>query len=311
MNYHDRPEISSSQVAAFLADPVAFYHQHVVRDWPKDPPTPSMRFGTAVHRMIELGGPEFVSCSMPEGLVEYNDDRIGMIDRMIEETVENPNRRLKDYQEWKKGLPATAEIVRFGEIERIKRFAEWKRDNAEKQLIKSGELNPFETIWNHLQSNTFTRRYLNRTNNREAEHFWTDDRSGLECRAKFDLIDADILIDWKSMPSIEPRAVQRTICDRNYDVRLAFYLRGIADMQHGTTMTPADCSVVVVAIENQPGYRVQPIEISKDWLAVADERLTEALEKIREFKIENELNSPVIELGMPRWRFDSSFELEV
>jgi hypothetical protein len=32
--YHQRTELSSSQVSAFLADPIKWYHQHVAKDWP-------------------------------------------------------------------------------------------------------------------------------------------------------------------------------------------------------------------------------------------------------------------------------------
>lgn len=65
MNYHDRPELSSSQVEDFLDDPIKWYHVHVAKDWPKDDPTPQMKFGTAVHRMIELGGPEHIAVTIP------------------------------------------------------------------------------------------------------------------------------------------------------------------------------------------------------------------------------------------------------
>lgn len=55
--YHKRAELSSSQVSAFLSDPVKWYHQHVLRDWPRDQPTEAMQIGTNVHLMCAAGGP--------------------------------------------------------------------------------------------------------------------------------------------------------------------------------------------------------------------------------------------------------------
>lgn len=55
--YHQRTELSSSQVSAYLTDPVKWYHQHVAKDWPRDEPTEAMQFGTNVHLMCAAGGP--------------------------------------------------------------------------------------------------------------------------------------------------------------------------------------------------------------------------------------------------------------
>lgn len=54
--YHQRTELSSSQVSAFLTDSVKWYHQHVAKDWPRDEPTDAMQFGTNVHLMCAAGG---------------------------------------------------------------------------------------------------------------------------------------------------------------------------------------------------------------------------------------------------------------
>lgn len=54
--YHKSPRLSSSQIAAFINDPIAWYHEWKVKDWPRTKATADMDFGTAVHRMIEVGG---------------------------------------------------------------------------------------------------------------------------------------------------------------------------------------------------------------------------------------------------------------
>lgn len=75
--YHDRPELSSSQIAAYLDDPIKFYHQHVAKDWPKDTPTPAMQFGTNVHTMIERGGFESICKTVPKSVLNKDGHRKG------------------------------------------------------------------------------------------------------------------------------------------------------------------------------------------------------------------------------------------
>lgn len=51
--YHATKGLSNSLLQAFDRDPIAYYHQHIRCDWPIDPPTPAMLFGTGVHRLVE------------------------------------------------------------------------------------------------------------------------------------------------------------------------------------------------------------------------------------------------------------------
>lgn len=53
--YHSRPELSSTQVAAYLTDSIKWYHEYILKDWEKEPATPAMEFGTLVHSVIEHG----------------------------------------------------------------------------------------------------------------------------------------------------------------------------------------------------------------------------------------------------------------
>lgn len=55
VEYHDHDSLSSSQIAAFVCDPLLWYYTYSARTWPRPEPSPEMAFGTAVHRMIEIG----------------------------------------------------------------------------------------------------------------------------------------------------------------------------------------------------------------------------------------------------------------
>ena len=98
--YHDRPELSSTQVAKFMDDPIAFYEMHVTGERNREAPTDAMKFGTSVHEMIELGGPD----KMP----------IVVIPREV--LNKDGHKRGKAWTQWKAEQPDDALMFREGEV---------------------------------------------------------------------------------------------------------------------------------------------------------------------------------------------------
>jgi hypothetical protein len=90
MSYHDQPELSSSEVAAYLYDPIEWWHRWRAKDWPKMTATPAMEFGTAVHQMIEYGGPAAVVKQIPAEVLNADGHCKG-----------------KPWTEWKSANPAS------------------------------------------------------------------------------------------------------------------------------------------------------------------------------------------------------------
>jgi len=68
IGYHERDELSSSEVATYLNDPIEWYHLYVKKDWKKEV-TDAMKFGTAIHSMIEHGGSETIVKEIPESVL--------------------------------------------------------------------------------------------------------------------------------------------------------------------------------------------------------------------------------------------------
>lgn len=129
-DYHSRPELSSSQLAQFLKDPITFYHTCVEGDWPKDEPTPAMQFGTLVHSMIELGGP----------------DRLNIVRRPADLDL-----RTKDGKAWREAN-AGREIVSEADWTRLQRV--WTHLQACSSVAKflgSGHTEK-ELFWTHSQT---------------------------------------------------------------------------------------------------------------------------------------------------------------
>jgi hypothetical protein len=129
-DYHSRPELSSSQLALFLSNPIVFYHTCVLGDWPKDEPTPAMQFGTLVHTMIELGGP----------------DRLDIVRR-----PEGLDLRTKEGKAWRESV-AGREIVTDADWQRLERV--WTHLQACSQVRKflgNGHVER-ELFWRHSRS---------------------------------------------------------------------------------------------------------------------------------------------------------------
>ncbi len=147
-DYHSRPELSSSQLAQFLSNPILFHHVHTLEDWPKDEPTAAMAFGTLVHTMIELGGP----------------DRLDIVRR-----------------------PAGIDL-------RTKEGKAWRDANAGREIVTDADWDRLERIWAHLNACKQVAKFLG-TGHTEKEIFWTHKSSGVDCRAKVDMLTSGVLID--------------------------------------------------------------------------------------------------------------------
>lgn len=264
VDYHSRFELSSTQIAAFLEDRIKWHHQHQVRDWPKDEPTAAMRFGFAIHKMLEIGtGPDSIAVDIPRDVLNADGHCRG--------------------NAWTAFKACFSDGVQF---------------------IKPGELNPYKLIWESLMACEFTRTAIEQ-GTKEQELFWTDSETGIQCRMRADVIMPWYFLDWKTTASLDIRAMQSDFYRRHYDIRLAFYRRGLVANGH------TDLKVVIGAIHNKPGFGVLPIELSPQWMEQADARLTKTLLDISTFDILDEANPEPIMLSAPNWaRYDAEYELE-
>lgn len=101
VDYYAAPGLSSSEIGLFMQDPIAWHHRYVIRDWSLEP-TAAMQFGTQVHRMIELGGPE----------------KLGLVERPKEADF-----RLKRWKEWRDEQRLSGvEIVDTGALDSLRRI---------------------------------------------------------------------------------------------------------------------------------------------------------------------------------------------
>lgn len=192
-DYHNRPELSSSEVAAFLDDPIQWWHQWKLKDWKKKEPTIAMSFGTKVHDMAEHTLPAMI--------------------------------RAKGWESFIKVIPA--DVLNADGHCKGKLWTAWKEANQSDFYLKPDEQNPFVQIWDHLMANSWCRSVIEH-GQKEVEHFWEDEDLG-PCRIKLDVALNNVLVDWKTTHKRTAREFANDAASRSYDVRLAFYRRGFRD----------------------------------------------------------------------------------
>jgi hypothetical protein len=111
VNYHDRPELSSSEIATFIADPIRWYHEYCLKDWNREV-TDAMELGTAVHTMLEIGGYESLALDIPRHVLNADGHCKG-----------------KAWTEWKDANPAKV-YIKPGEVNVLKQIWEHVKANS-------------------------------------------------------------------------------------------------------------------------------------------------------------------------------------
>jgi hypothetical protein len=193
-SYHDRPELSSSEVAAYLDDPIQWWHQYKMKDWPRKEPTMAMAFGTKIHEMAEHTLPAMI--------------------------------KARGWDSFIKKIPAT--VLNADGHCKGKTWTQWKEANPAELYLKPDEQNPFVQIWEHLMANSWCRAIIEH-GQKEVEHFWHDEDLGCNCRIKLDVALNNVLTDWKSSRCKTKWKFENDVFERKYDVRLALYRRGFRD----------------------------------------------------------------------------------
>jgi len=161
---------------------------------------------------------------------------------------------------------------------RTKAAQEW-RDEAEAAglipLLRDGKQ------WQHVRGMRdalhahplFGRLFDPERGHAEVSAFWTDDETGVECRARFDFlpdpVDGRRLVipDYKKTADPEPGAFARDAAKYGYPMQADWYLRGAQALGLGTS--PA---FVFATQSADPPYLVSVVQLSRQDLILASHR---------------------------------------
>jgi exodeoxyribonuclease VIII len=173
-----------------------------------------------------------------------------------------------------------------------------------KILLTEADFDLAEKIAEETRAHPVVARYLiDKTFVAEASFFATDPITGvnIKCRPDGYLQDHGVVFDIKTTRDASPSGFPREIRGYNYDLQAAFYLRCLRAAGYEAR------SFIFVAVEKEAPFAVGLHELTEDYLAVADMRVTATLEEISRAEAFDTFQTgwPLINhVDLPRWQVD-------
>ena len=113
----------------------------------------------------------------------------------------------------------------------------------------------------------------------EVSAFWTDERTGVDCRGRFDYLRTTgrpIVVDLKTTSDANPAAFGRTALTFGYDVQRAFYGDGYE------AITGEQPAFLHVLVETEQPHAVSVVQLDDDALYIGRLKARRALEVYRD-----------------------------
>ena len=115
----------------------------------------------------------------------------------------------------------------------------------------------------------------------ELPIFWTDESTGIECKAKIDALrevgDAVFVTDLKTCSNASTQAFVRDALRYGYDVQAAHYMRGVRALFPGKNVV-----WYFVAVEKKPPYAVNVIKAGDDFIDRGTWQLISLMDRVKE-----------------------------
>jgi exodeoxyribonuclease VIII len=114
----------------------------------------------------------------------------------------------------------------------------------------------------------------------EAAFRWTDEESGIECKAKLDALVPDsfsyaLVVDLKSTRDPRPKPFAKSCIEYGYDLQAAQYCRAAA------LFTGRPAVFAFIAIRSEVPYDCWAYRLSNEWTAAAERKLSETLAALK------------------------------
>jgi len=106
-----------------------------------------------------------------------------------------------------------------------KKWDAFEADNADKSILKESEAASILEQAKAVRNHPAIRRWL-ACGKAEVPMQWTEKNFGLKCKSRLDLLCPDVVLDLKSVPSLDPHTMARWICRMGYHIQLDHYAAG-------------------------------------------------------------------------------------
>jgi hypothetical protein len=171
-----------------------------------------------------------------------------------------------------------------------------------KTIIKWGDWEIMKAMGKSLNNHSTAQTLLSSKGPREISGFWTDKRTGLDCKLRADLITSEshIVADLKTTTDARLEPFMSKISNLHYHWQGAHYLQGVSEI---TGESHRD--FVIIAIEKEPPYAVAVYRLDDAMLYCGQEELKALMDEFKECKERDNwpayLPDEIRPISLPKW----------
>jgi hypothetical protein len=176
--------------------------------------------------------------------------------------------------------------------------AEFLAVNAGRERVSREEYARMKALVSSIAADRFARHVINGHGPCELSLLWTDDQTGLRCKARIDKVSGAFLVDLKTTKDIA--AFAKSIARYGYHRQLAHYQAGYAAIT-GELLTPW-----IVAVESDPPHCVLAAPLSEVAVMQGETERRRLLAKVRQCQEQRDWPGPPApdEWDLPEWAIE-------
>jgi hypothetical protein len=301
--YFSKPGVSQSSLKLFSENP-SKYQSVYIDGMPDRKKSAAFEFGTLFHELAYHNFDMSIFKSRPEHFGKQTLPLHYAGKNWItppDSVLLNKARRGKAYLDWKSSVEEDGYSVAPADwdLELLKNLHDWEKAAEGKTIVDRATYAKLEVMAGGMVMNPFLQPLLKTHKDmREVSIFWEDSSTGLECKAKIDLMTSGLILDWKtSINACNTRALRRDIANYKYYWQAAWYTLAVEKL---TGLRPN----FVFCFVDKNGYGFELVDASL-WMEVGDREVRQALERLSEFDFESNHTRGPIQLAPPDYLTES------
>lgn len=177
-----------------------------------------------------------------------------------------------------------------------------ERETAGILVVKPDVIETVDAMAAAIESHDAARRILACEGEAEQSMWWTDERTGVECRGRVDFLAATagglINVDYKTTTDASPKGFAKSAGNFGYHVQAAAYGDGLRHL------TGEDVPTILIAQEKTPPYLVAVYQVSAYDVSTGLTRWREALDTLVDCRARDEwpaYSPDITTLYLPSW----------
>lgn len=196
--------------------------------------------------------------------------------------------------------PDKANFVVFdGKVKRGKAWDNFKELNEGNIILSKGDSNKLESAQQSVMANNMIKNIFTDPDlETELTLEWTDEKTGLNCKARIDAYVDGYMYDLKTSSALTPDAFLRNAYKYYYHTQMAFYMRGLRACGYHCN----DAKIVVV--QTVLPFDSYMVNLPVDTLDFADKKIDEWLDKLQECQDEDNFygfDQEAYNFDLPAW----------